>query len=168
MTDYSLQPFGQINLLALEEGYQAQIEISGKSIRLDINFAKTSIKKEVMNTIKHFIENISEFNKRNKEHIRNSFNDENVTTVKEYVAFHIEELGDEFLKRLNIDTKSTDKEHQFLEKINLTRVGLYPVGKYEASNFAVFDYTVSEELTDQLIVVNTDDEGNIDYLSWES
>lgn len=41
-------------------------------------------------------------------------------------------------------------------------------GKYGTPHFAVFDYTVGRDITDQLIVVNTDAGGNLDLLSWES
>lgn len=41
-------------------------------------------------------------------------------------------------------------------------------GKYGTPHFAVFDYTVGRDITDQLIVVNTDAGGNLDFLSWES
>ncbi|MDX2067919.1 MAG: DUF2004 domain-containing protein [Haliscomenobacter sp.] len=168
MTYYLLPPFGQINLDALNEEYRSEIEFNGKTITLDINFAKTNIEKSAMDTIKFFIENIDTFDRQNKVNINSDFNDENGDTVKEYVTFHIEELGDEFLEQIDITSDQTDKEQQFLKKLHLTRIGLYPDGKYDASNFAVFDYTVSKDLTDQLIVVNTDEKGNLDHLSWES
>jgi hypothetical protein len=168
MTDYLLPPFGQINLDALNEEYRSELEINGKIITLDINFAKANIEKSAMDTIKFFIENIDTFDKQNNGYIKSDYEDENGDTVKEYVTFHTEELGDEFLQQIDITSDQTDKEQQFLKKLHLTRVGLYPDGKYNASNFAVFDYTVSKDLTDQLIVINTDEKGNLDHLSWES
>ena len=168
MTEYLLPPFGQINLESLEEYYSSDIELNGKIIQIDINFANNSIDKTSMDIIKSFIENISNFDKQNKAHIETDFNDEKGDTVKEYVTFHIEELGDEFLNEIGIDSTDTEKEKLFLNKLHLTRVGLYPDGKYDTSSFVVFDYSVNRDLTDQLIVVNTDEKGNLDYLSWES
>ena len=168
MTDYSLPYFGQINLNALNEYYDAVIDLNDKNVKLDINFDKTTIEKFSMDKIKPFIENIGNFDKQNKSYIDKDFNDENGDTVKEYVTFHVEELGDEFLEQINIDSNQIDKEQQFLTKLHLTRVGLYPDGKYNTSYFAVFDYTVNKDLTNQLIVVKTDDKGNLDHLSWES
>ena len=43
-----------------------------------------------------------------------------------------------------------------------------PLEEHDTSYFAVFDYTTNRDLTDQLIVVKTDDHGNLDHLSWES
>ena len=168
MTDYLLPPFGQINLDALNEEYRSELEFNGKTITLDINFAKTNIEKSAMDTIKFFLENIGKFDKQNIGYINGDFDDEDGDTVKEYVTFHVEELGDEFLEQIDIASDQTDKEQQFLKKLHLTRAGLYPDGKYDTSYFAVFDYTVSKDLTDQLIVVSTDDKGNLDHLSWES
>ena len=50
MTDYLLPPFGQINLDALNEEYRSELEFNGKTITLDINFAKTNIEKSAMDT----------------------------------------------------------------------------------------------------------------------
>lgn len=81
--------------------------------------------------------------------------------------FHLDELGDDFLAHIGI-SNSIDKTQQFLNKLYLTRIGLYPDGKYDTSYFAVFDYTVNRELSDQLMVVKTDHQGHLDHLSWES
>ena len=85
MRYYLLPPFGQINLDALNEEYRSEIEFNGKTITLDINFAKTNIEKSAMDTIKFFIENIDTFDRQNKVNINSDFNDENGDTVKEYV-----------------------------------------------------------------------------------
>lgn len=52
--------------------------------------------------------------------------------------------------------------------MKLVRIGLYPDGKYGSDNFAVFDYTINQDLTNQLIVVNTDENGVFEHISWES
>lgn len=167
MTEYTLPHFGKLQVENLEEYYNVDIELGGKEIQIDLNFENKTINIEDFDTIKHFIENIENFDKQNQHYIKSDYDDENGNTVKEYVTFHIEELGEEFLEQINIDNQ-TDKEQQFLTKLNLTRVGIYPDGKYDTSYFAVFDYTVNKELTDQLIVVKTDNKGNLDHLSWES
>ena len=167
MTEYTLPHFGKLQVENLEEYYNVDIELGGKEIQIDLNFENKTINIEDFDTIKHFIENIENFDKQNQHYIKSDYDDENGNTVKEYVTFHIEELGEEFLEQINLDNQ-TDKEQQFLTKLNLTRVGIYPDGKYDTSYFAVFDYTVNKELTDQLIVVKTDNKGNLDHLSWES
>ena len=86
--------------------------------------------------------------------------------VKEFIVFHIEEMEDELLE-LNISDE-INKEAQFLSKMKLVRIGLYPDGKYGSNYFAVFDYTVSRDLTNQIIAVKTNENGVFDHISWES
>ena len=177
MTEYLLSPFGQIDLTSLNEEYNAVIELNEKEIRIDINFDKTTIEKSEMDNIKNFIENIDKFDKQNMGFIEKDFNDENGDTVKEYIEFHIEEFEKEELAQLiDYDNKEIAPEKQLLNKLTLERVGLYPDGKYETKYFAVFDYTFEgnvyidgrRTITDQIIVVKTDNNGKLDHLSWES
>lgn len=55
-----------------------------------------------------------------------------------------------------------------LKKLKLGRIGFYPDGKYGTESFAVFDYIVDRELSNQIIVVNIDKKGNLINLAWES
>lgn len=168
MTEFTLQPFGQIDSDALEEDYFSEVEITGKTISLDINFAKTNTDLQTLSTIKDFIEKIQHYDAQNLNFIHKEFHNTDDPIVKDYVTFHTEDLGDEFLEKLGIDPAALDKEQQFLKQIYLKRVGIYPDGKYNTTYFAVFDYTVNPELTDELLVVKTDDQGDIDHMTMES
>lgn len=168
MAEYFLPHFGKLQTDNLEEYYDADIEFNGNEIQIDLNFEKKTIDIETLDAIKDFIDNIHHFDKQNQSYIKSDFDDENGETVKEYVTFHIEELGEDFLRQIDISAGEADIEEQFLTKLHLTRVGIYPDGKYDTSYFAVFDYTVDKYLTDQLIVVITDRKGNLDHLTWES
>jgi hypothetical protein len=168
MAEYTLPHFGKLQTKNLEEYYNVDVELIGRKIQIDLNFENKTINTATFDKIKNFIENIGKFDKQNQGYIKNDFDDENGDTVKEYVTFHIEELGDEFLEKIDISSDNTDKEKAFLTKLHLKRVGLYPDGKYNTSYFAVFDYSVNKDLTDQLIVVKTDENGNLDHLCWES
>lgn len=166
MENYQMPYFGEINISALEEYYDAEIELNGSPVSIDINFKNSSIDQALALTIAEFLENISGFNKQNKTVIADDFNSED-GEVRNYVTFHIEELGSDFLEQLAISHGSSDKEQQLLAKLKLVRIGLYPDGKYDEC-FAVFDYTIDRELTDELIVVKTDKDGNLDHIAWES
>jgi hypothetical protein len=52
-----------------------------------------------------------------------------------------------------------------LSKLHLVRVGLYPDSEDE---FAIFDYSIGQELTQYLVVINTNEDGEIDYMTMES
>jgi len=79
----------------------------------------------------------------------------------------LEEFNDEELKVLQIDqTLSLDEQRiQMLQKVHLKRIGLYPE---EPESFGTFDYTINDDLTQYLIVVRFDNQGNITSLEMES
>lgn len=167
MNNYNLPHFGLINPDNLDDYYDTSISLNGKEISIDLNFDKTTIDGDGIDVIKNFLENIENYDKQNKKFIDNDYLDEDGDTVKAYVTEHVEDYGDEFLEELQIDLNG-DKEKQFMDMLHLVRVGLYPDNKYGASYFAVFDYTVNKDLTDQIIAVKTDQNGNLDHLAWES
>lgn len=167
MPAYTLPYFGTIHSENLEEYYEVDAEMNGKVVQIDLNFEANTLSLENFERVKSFIENIEKFDQNNHAYIQQNFEGEHDGTVKEYVDFHLDELSDDFLVHIGI-SNSIDKTQQFLNKLYLTRIGLYPDGKYDTSYFAVFDYTVNRELSDQLMVVKTDHQGHLDHLSWES
>jgi hypothetical protein len=166
MTEYTLPHFGNLPTDNLEEYYDVDIEFNGNEIQIDLNFENKNIEISTMDKVKNFIENIDKFDKLNKTYILNDYNDEDGDTVKFYLEHHLEEVGkDELLNLINFDDKTTEPEKQLLEKLKLVRVGLYP---HDEENFAIFDYSIGQDITNYLIVINTDGNGELDYMTMES
>ena len=85
--------------------------------------------------------------------------------VKEYVDFHIEELDAATVEKVLAGTDTYEsKEERLLSALKLKRIGFYP----GEENYAVWDYTIGREIADMLVVVNTDNAGKINYVTWES
>ncbi len=102
----------------------------------------------------------------NKTYILNDYNDEDGDTVKFYLEHHLEEVGkDELSNLINFEDATIEPEKQLLKKLKLVRVGLYPESK---DDFAVFDYSIGERITNYLVVINTDEKGQLDYMTMES
>ena len=59
---------------------------------------------------------------------------------------------------------SKSKEERLLTALKLKRIGFYPGNE----NYAVWDYTIGKNVTDRLIVVVTDNNGNIKEITTES
>ncbi|MES2287824.1 MAG: DUF2004 domain-containing protein [Bacteroidota bacterium] len=169
MTEFTLPFFGQISLASLEEYYDVDIELNGDKLQIDLNFETKTLDQNQFDTIKSFIENIEKFDKQNKIYIDiNSKNAEN-SVVRDYLEYHLEEVdADDLATIIDFDNKTTSPENQLLSKLKLVRVGIYPDQKVESSCLAVFDYTISSEISDQLLVVNTNTNGKLDHLTWES
>lgn len=164
MSEYTLAYFGEINADALKEYYEADLELDGRVIRIDLNFESKILDKQTTEQIKFFIENIARFAHQNKSLIQQDLETKNDSVVKSYIDVHIEELGKDFLEQLEISDKSNPAQ-QLLERLHLKRIGIYPDDKL---CFGVFDYTIDNEKTDNLIVLKTDCRGNLDDIYWES
>ncbi|CAD0005574.1 DUF2004 domain-containing protein [Flavobacterium salmonis] len=163
MTEYTLPHFGNLSTGNLEEYYDVDIEFNGDEIQIDLNFEDKTIDTSTMDKVKKFIGNIDKFDKLNKTYIHN---DEDGDTVKFYLEHHLEEISkDEISTLINFDDILTEPEQQLLAKLKLVRVGLYP---HDEDNFAIFDYTIGRELTDYLVVIKTDENGQLDYMTMES
>ncbi|MBC7534634.1 MAG: DUF2004 domain-containing protein [Ferruginibacter sp.] len=165
MAYISLPHFGSIESSSLEEYYETIITFNGIKIKIDLNFENKTSEPDRLQTVKNFIENIRIYDLNNKGYINDDYTDAEADTVKSYLAYHLEELGgDELSDLIDTGSKSIDHEKQLLKKLHLVRVGIYPNNK---GPFAAFDYSIGPEITAYLIVVNTDENGNLDYLTME-
>ena len=166
MTKYSLPYFGEIVLTALDEYYDVDIDLNDKTVNIDINFEKKSSDRDGFDTIKSFLNNINNFDQQNKSYIEDDFRKQGNTL--DYINFYFDELDeDELSDIIDFENALVDKEGQLLNKLKLVRVGIYP--DY-AEYFGVFDYSIEidGEPCNQLLVVKTDEKGNLDHVTWES
>jgi hypothetical protein len=166
MAEYALPYFGNLPTENLEEYYDVDIELNGNEIQVDLNFEHQTVDTLILDKVKNFIEKLEKFDELNKTYILNDYNDEDGDTVKFYLEHHLEEVDKEELTKLvNFDDTITEPEQQLLSKLKLVRVGLYPDNE---DNFAIFDYSIGKDITDQLVVINTDENGQLDYMTMES
>ncbi|QXU39993.1 DUF2004 domain-containing protein [Pedobacter sp. D749] len=166
MAEYALPYFGNLPTENLEEYYDVDIELNGNEIQVDLNFENQTVDTLILAKVKNFIEKLEKFDKLNKTYILDDYNDEDGDTVKFYLEHHLEELDKEELTKLvNFNDTITEPEQQLLSKLKLVRVGLYPDNE---DNFAIFDYSIGKDITNYLVVINTDENGQLDYMTMES
>ena len=166
MATIKLPHFGSLDPDSLEEYYDIDIPFNDTEIQIDLNFEQITIDAKRLDVAAKFIGNIRIHDLNNKKYIEKDFNDPGGDTVKFYLEHHLEDLGEEELSGL-IDLKSRSSDHikQLFKKLHLVRVGLYPDS---VDQFAIFDYSIGKELTQYLIVINADENGNIEYMTMES
>jgi hypothetical protein len=166
MTDYALPHFGNLPTENLEEYYDVDIEFNGNIIQIDLNFENKKIDTKRLDVVKRFIESLVTFDKQNKLYIDQDFNDEDCDTVKTYLEHHLEEIDkDELAELIDINDKAKEPIQQLKDKLHLVRVGLYPDSE---DQFAIFDYSIGQEITQYLVVINTNENGELDYMTMES
>jgi hypothetical protein len=164
MNKYSLPPFDELYINSLEDYSKTEIEFNGREIKLDLNFKEKSIDRQKLDIVKKFITNLTESDSVAVTAIKENFKSGGI--VKDYIEHHLNELEtDDLSFVIDNSNKTLSKEEQMLSKVYLKRVGFYPANKKQ---FAVFDYTIGQELTDYIIVVNFKEDGKIDHLTMES
>jgi hypothetical protein len=166
MAQYTLPHFGDIDLTNLDEYYDVDITFNDHDFQIDLNFENKTIDAQRLDKVKEFIEKIAELDAKNKVYIEEDYTDEEADTVKTYVQHHLEEIDREALAALvDFENKTIDPEKQLVKQLHLIRMGLYPDSE---DQFAIFDYSIGAELTNYLVVINTDEEGNLEYMTMES
>ncbi|MFT3934113.1 MAG: DUF2004 domain-containing protein [Chitinophagaceae bacterium] len=169
MTSIDLPYFGQIAFNKLEEHYTAEASFNENVLRLDLNFENKSISEAQANNLRIFLDRISAFEIQNKSSINENFADGG--EAADYINFYLDELDEKELGEIiDYTNEEKSKEEQLLDKLILIRVGLYPDGKYGADYYGVFDYSIEidGEPCNQLLVVKTKENGDLDHITWES
>jgi serine protease inhibitor len=166
MMSYDLPYFGQINLTELKDYYN--VKLADSKLSIDLNFKNKAISEQEIEVVKAFLNNIEKFDIQNKICIDEDFKESGEETI-DYINFYLEELDEEELSKI-IDDEESPKDIQLLNKLKLIRVGLYPDGEQDDGCYGVFDYSIyiDGEAFNYLLVVKTNEKGELDHITWES
>lgn len=168
MKKFKLPHFEEIDIDQLEEYYQVDMQHKGIELSLDINVKGKQLPKEVLENMANLIKNISNQDEKNRNYIESDYRAADGDTVKEFMEFHVEEIAEDLKGIVDFKNQEIHPEVQLLNKLKFVRMGFYPDGQYDSHCFAVCDYTVDREISDQLIVVNLNEKGELINLAWES
>lgn len=160
----TLRFFGAITLSNARDYEVDNIKINDNIVSIDINFEEDKIHPKTIKSIRNILNNIEAIEKAIKEEIHAKVNQDGM--VKEYFEFHAEEIDAQDLKMYLKDTdQNLTTELQLLSKLKLKRLGFFP----DATNFfAIFDYRVASELSDDILVVCLNNKGEIIKFTVES
>jgi Protein of unknown function (DUF2004) len=152
MTKQLTKYFGEIDLDSLQEWYDSEIEINGKIVEISIaiSSALTGVDEISLQAIDHYIDNLNTNESDIRHTIEKDFHEDG--EVADYIEQQIKHQDKEKIANLicYIDKKITKKE-KLLSVLDLLWIRFYP--ERDDTMFAVFDYTICEELTDDLIAV---------------
>jgi len=168
--EYTIPYLGKINLKELKEDYYTTGETSKNNFSIELSFEKESIDEKIADGISSFLENIDKQDQHNRSFIAKDFKEKESETSA-YLNFFLTEFDEaELLNIVGEKTENTNIAEQLLNKLALTQVALYPDGKYGVSYYAMFDYTIYLDGLpyDQLLVVFTDQQGNLNSIGWDS
>ncbi|MDY8137273.1 DUF2004 domain-containing protein [Aquimarina sp. 2201CG5-10] len=158
--------FTEIDLRKLEDYYDWTLKFGNRKINLDLNFETELTNQSELNQIWEFVKRIPEFDNQNRKYIKADF-EQDISMTSDYLNFYLEELDEsELAEIIDFKNRKKSKNSLLMEQLNLTRVGIYPQAPY----FATFDYTIDihGEPCNQLLVLNVNYDGTLDYITWES
>lgn len=166
MAKYVLPCFGQLDSENLEEYYDCEINFNNTMVSVDLNFGDRKIDISRLEIAKKFIEQLADYDFKNKKYIEQDYKEDVGDTVRAYIEHHLDELGETELNELiDPSNKKISQEDQVVKKLHLVRMGLYPDSD---DQFAIFDYSIGPEITQYLVVLFIDEFGDLDYITMES
>lgn len=147
MHAFKLPIFRELDLDELDNWYDAEVEVEGSKVSMDMNFDETTAEESQVLPVKTFLEQLSELNQTLRQTISADFQTGN--TTKDFLG-RVEEFADKqkLDSLLATADASLSKEEQLLSLLRLKRVGFFPE---DAERFAMFDYTIGYEVTDFLL-----------------
>lgn len=154
---FYLPYLGKIDL-EQQSRYNTSIDLDNKTIEVDVSFECDEVDDHKIIQIEKFLDRLSAYGLQNLEYIRLDFEKQH-GTAWEYTEYHVSEFGKEMFSSFSLDDKKSG-----IPKFNLKRVGIYPADE----SFAVFDYTFLDFDTDYLLVVKTDEKGELIRIVMES
>lgn len=166
MNKYISKHFGEMNLDAAEEWYEAEIEYKGRTVTLDLYIERPKqIEFAYVKMVDDFLDSLSKYEASIRSALEKDLKERGFT--HSYIEILKQEIDEEEMESLLLEAdKKLRKKEQILSVIYLSRIGLYSDKGDET--LAVFDYTISEDLTDELLVVNLSKEKQIQWITVES
>lgn len=159
-----ISPFGNIDSEDIEEYYVGSVNINSQDIEIDLNFESESVGDDLLKSVASVISKISDLANKAWSAISEDWDlDSESETARFYLQHHLDEFSEGEIINL-FGTTSVDKS-AFLKALSLVRIGLYPE---DDEMFSVFDIQLNPDLTDYLMSVSIDSDGQVTGISFES
>ena len=146
---------------------ETTIELQNREIQLDINSDAVLGENNWVKEYEEYISKLETFKEKIDKKIIKDF--ENGGVTKEWIDFHSEELMESIEENGTLDNcdKNLPIDRQILSALRLRRIGIYP--EYEGEEYyAIWDYILDDEISDEILVIVTDKNGEIVDITWES
>lgn len=161
---YELPYFGVVDPKAIEEYYDVDVEIEGCELSLDLNFDEETVSTTKLDKMRVRLENLPALLEEAKTAVRKSF--EEGGDVLEYITHHLDLItAPELQEALGGVDGSLSAGERLFSLVHPIRIGLYPE---DEQHYFTLDFSISQEVTQYMIVVlfNVDEE--FQYITMES
>lgn len=160
----NVQPFGEIDPQDLDDYYDAQIEVNGDTIEVDLNFESKTIDVDILEKVSQSIDAVDVQIQKAFEALSTDYDlGEESEAALFYLQHHQEELSDDDILKIFGSTDIT--KEIFLKNIAVSRIGFYPE---DEESFTVVDLKLPDQYTNYIMAVTFDAEGELSFISMES
>lgn len=160
----NLPYFGKVDVNQ-ELDLDADAEINGHDVSLTLNLDHPDRPAGFKDTLVGVLDQMRQLEVKALSYLVVDLHSE--TEVKEYIEHHLQEFEAEELKQLGLhELKGKERVQAFFDQLHLIRIGIYTEPDYPY--YLVFDYTISRDLTQYLLVVKLDQSGQLVDLCMES
>ena len=165
--ELSIPVLGSVNIEpALDGCWAFQLDYLSHSVRLDFTVQGETLSQKSIDTVSTFVADLAAFDQRARRAINNEQELGGECAVQEYIDHHLEQFSKpQLLQSFGTEDAVAVSPALFLSKLRLHRIGLYPEDSEEP---AIFDYTIDRELTDYVVVVRFNVQGNAFAVDMES
>ena len=148
----------KINLQNLQDEYETRFEFNDKEVDVFLNEMQIA-NKEQFDFIQNVLENLIEYDKRNRSFIEQDFENKGGLTYQ-YLLYHLKELKEDFEDMFDFNDSEINNLREFMGVLKITTISFY-------ADCVFFDYCLDDEVSDQLLVIELNREKNLSIL-WES
>lgn len=163
MSKKEISYFGEVDIQ--EDDYiQGSATICGQTVRLSVDLDEDKeIPRQWWVELEDYLSHLEEYKAHFEKSIVEDYN--NGGTTAEYVSWHLEELED-IDALLSTANQVGTKAEQFLSLLTqrLQNIAFYP----GEEGYAVWDFMIDGECSDEIIVVYSDNKGKVVKITWES
>lgn len=163
MSKIKIACFGEVDTSS-DDYFEGHVTLGGRETEVDLNFENYEGKPvDWAGEVEHFLGNLAACKANTDRAILAADSDEG--TVEEYIQFHLDELDNIDSLVAEADPALTQKEQlRALLVEKLERIWIYP----GSEPYATWDYMIDSEHSDEILVVYTDNQGEVENISWES
>lgn len=153
--------FGEVELDDAEKYYEITLELHGKSVEVTIELQKgiSPVSELELQTVDDYLNDLENHEQIIRGKLREDFRAEG--EAKNYIDSQIEEQDpDEIAELIKPFSKRFSKAEKVLAALQLVELRFYP--QKDDKMFAVYDYTIGQDLTDDLLVVKLSKDNSLE------
>lgn len=163
--DFDTTLFGHLRFQASEGLFEDYaLEIDGRSLTANLYLREHAVNRDNISLVQQELERLPQMYQTAREFLYGQYKSNQ--TIQKFIESHREEMDAEVLcNYFQVESPELLTDEQFIEKLELRTLAIKP---QEDGEDCTLDFSIDEDLSDELLVVRINRQGEITDLCWES